>query len=175
MDELFKPYELMIRVPYIQVQLVYRHYKPKPFHGMIDTGSDVTLILKDCYPTHYWKDLKRPIQILVASGQLSQLFQAIFGQFIGIYDASTKDHKILPLPTLVRQAPPDASYNVLLGIDFLKQFAQYCSDHSTIKLLLPCGHWVFAPIISQPSLCHTIPFHPRSQHGDNPYIPRKKR
>ena len=124
----------MIRVPYIQVQLVYWHYKLEPFHAMIDTGSNVTLI-----------------QILVASGQVSQLSHAVFGQFIGIYNASTKDHKILLLPTLVLQAPPDASYNILLGIDFLKRFAQYCSDYSTIKLLTPCGHWVSAPIISQPS------------------------
>ena len=98
MDELFKLYEPMIRVPYIQVQLVYRHYKPEHFHAMIDTGSDVTLISKGCYPTQYWKDLKRPIQILVASGQVSQLSHAVFGQFIGIYDANTKTHKILPLP-----------------------------------------------------------------------------
>ena len=27
--------------------------------------------------------------------------------------------------------------------------------------------------ISQPSLPHNILFHPRSQHGDYPYIPRK--
>jgi len=83
---------------------------------------------------------------------VSQLSQAIFGQFIGIYDASTKDHKILPLPTLVLQAPLNASYNILLGIDFLKRFAQYCSDHSTIKLLTRCGHWVSAPIVSQRSI-----------------------
>ena len=44
MDELFKLYELMIGVPYIQVQLVYRHYKPEQFHAMIDAGSDVTLV-----------------------------------------------------------------------------------------------------------------------------------
>jgi len=85
----------MIRVPYIQVQLVYRHFKLKPFHAVIDTGSDVTLISQNCYPTQHWKDLKKPIQILVASGQLTQLTKATFGQFIGIYDATTKDHNIL--------------------------------------------------------------------------------
>jgi len=130
----------MIRVPYIQVQLVYHHYKSKQFHAMIDTGSDVSLISKGCYPAQYWKDLKRPIQILVASSQVSQLSHAVFGQFIGLYDANTKAYKILPLPTLVLQAPPDASYNILLGIDFLKRFTQYCSDNSLIKLLTPCGH-----------------------------------
>jgi len=31
-----------------------------------------------------------------------------------------------------------------------------------------------APIISQPSLGHDIPFRLRSQHGDYPYIPKKK-
>jgi len=172
MDELFKLYELMIRVPHIQVQLVYRHYKPEQFHAMIDTGSDVTLVSQACYPAQYWKDLKRPIQILVASGQVSQLSKAVFGQFIGIYDDTTKDHKILPLPTIVLQAPPDASYNILLGIDFLKRFTQYSSDHSQIKLLTPCGHWITAPILPNPSIRHTITFKPRSQHGDNPYIPK---
>jgi len=44
MDELFKQFVLMIRVSYMQVQLVYRHYKPENFHAMIDTGSDVTII-----------------------------------------------------------------------------------------------------------------------------------
>ena len=68
---------------------------------MIDTGLDVTLISKGCYPTQYWKDLQRPIQILVACGQLTQLSKAVFGQFIGIYDDATKAYKILPLPTLV--------------------------------------------------------------------------
>ena len=75
----------MIRVPYIQVQLVYRHYKPEQFHAMSDTGSDVTLVSQACYPAQYWKDLKRPIQILVASGQVSQLSKAVFRKFIGIY------------------------------------------------------------------------------------------
>ena len=57
MDELFKLYELMIRVPHVQVQ-----------HAMIDTGSDVTLVSQAYYPAQHWKDLKYPIQILVASG-----------------------------------------------------------------------------------------------------------
>ena len=73
MDELSKLYKLMIRAPHIQVQLVYRHYKPEQFHAMIDTGSDVTIVSQAYYPAQYWKDLKRPIQILVASGQVSQL------------------------------------------------------------------------------------------------------
>jgi len=140
MDESFKPTGVMIRVPYIQVQLVYRHFKPKQFHAVIDTGSDVTIISQNCYPAQYWKDLKRPIQILIASGVVSQLSKAVFGQFIGIYDDATHDHKILPLPTVVLQAPPDASYNILLGIDFLKRFSQYSFDHSSLKFLTPCGH-----------------------------------
>jgi len=68
---------------------------------MIDTVSDVTIISRNCYPAEYRKDLKRPIQILVAFGQISQLSQAVFGQFTGINDNTTKDHKILPLPTVV--------------------------------------------------------------------------
>jgi len=68
----------MIKVLYIQVQLVYLHFKAEPFHVMIDTGSDVTLISQNCYPPEYWKDLKEPIQILVASGQLTQLTKATF-------------------------------------------------------------------------------------------------
>jgi len=135
MDESFKHSVLMIRVPYTQVQLIYRHYKPEKFHVMIDTGSNVTIISHNCCPAQYWKDLKRPIQILVAFGQVSQLSQAVFGQFIGIYNDTTKDHKILFLPTLVLQSPPDTSYNILLGIDFLKRFSQHSSDHSTIKFL----------------------------------------
>ena len=162
----------MIRVPYIQVQLVYRHFKPEPFHAMIDTGSDVTLISQNCYPSQYWKDLKKPIQILVASGQLTQLTKATFGQFIGVYDATTKDHKIIPLPTVVIQAPSDASYNVLLGIDFLNRFTQFSSDHSTIKLLTPCGHWISAPIVRNPTSRSNISFRPRSQRGGNTYIPK---
>ena len=107
MEILFKQYEPMIRVPHIQVQLIYRHHTPERFHAMIDTGSDVTLISGGCYPTQYWKDLKRPIQILVASGQLTQLSKAVLGQCIGIYDDAPKAHKIIPLATLVLQAPPD--------------------------------------------------------------------
>jgi len=107
---------------------------------MIDTGSDVTIISHNSYPAQYWKDLRRPIQILVASGKVSQLSKVVFRQFISIYDGATKAHKILPLPTVVLQAPPDASYNILLGIDFPKRFFEYSSDHSMIKFLTPCGH-----------------------------------
>ena len=57
MEILFKQYEPMIRVTCIQVQLVYRHHRLEPFHAMIDTGSNVTLISKVCYPAQYWKDL----------------------------------------------------------------------------------------------------------------------
>ena len=145
----------MIIVPYIQVQLIYRHYKPEKFHAMIDTGSDVTIISHNCYPTQYWKDLKRPIQILVASGAVSQLSKAVFGQFVDIYDDATKDHKILPLPTVVLQAPQEAGYNILLGIDFLKRFSQYSSDHSMIKFLTPCRHWITAPILVDLSIRKT--------------------
>jgi len=140
---------------------------------MIDTGSNVTLISQNCYPPQYWKDLKKPIQILVAFGKLTQLTKATFGQFIGIYDATTKDHKIVPLPTVVIQAPSDASYNILLGIDFLTRFTQFSFDHSTIKLLTPCGHWISAPILRNPTSRHTISFRPRRQHGDNTYIPKE--
>jgi len=97
MDESFKQSVPMIRVPYIQAQRVYRHYRPEQFHAMIDTGSDVTIISHNFYPAQYSKDLKRPIQILVASGQTSQLSKAVFGQFIDIYDDATKAHKTLPL------------------------------------------------------------------------------
>ena len=86
---------------------------------MIDIGSDVTIISHNCYPARYKKDLKWPIQILLASGQVSQLSKAVFEQFIGIYDVATKNHKILPLATVVLQAPPDANYNILLGVDLL--------------------------------------------------------
>jgi len=53
MKILFKQYELMIRVPYIQVQLVYRHHRSEHFHAMIDTVSDVALISVGCYPAQY--------------------------------------------------------------------------------------------------------------------------
>ena len=170
---LFKQFALLIRVSYTQLQLVSRHFKPEPFHAMIDTGSNVTLISQNCYPPQYWKDLKKPIQILVAFGKLTQLTKATFGQFIGIYDATTKDHKIVPLPTVVIQAPSDASYNILLGIDFLTRFTQFSFDHSMINLLTPCGHWISAPILRNPTSRHTISFRQRSQHGDNTYIPKK--
>ena len=163
----------MIRVPYIQVQLVYRHYKPEPFHAMIDTGSDVTLISQNCYPPKYWKDLKKPIQLLVASGQLTQLTKAAFGQFIGIYDATTNDHKLIPLPTVVIQAPSDASYNILLGIDFLNRFTQFSSDHSTIKLLTPGGHWIRPLSSATPPPARTFPFGPVASVVIIPIYPKK--
>jgi len=43
----------MIRVPYIQVELVYRFHKPTWFHAMIDTGSDVTMASANSYPERY--------------------------------------------------------------------------------------------------------------------------
>ena len=145
-----------------------------PIYTKIDTGSDVTLISQNCYPPQYLKDLKKPIKLLVASGQLTQLTKAAFGQFIGIYDASTNDHKIIPLPTVVTQAPSDANYNIPPGIDFLNRFTQFSSDHSTMKLLTPCGHWIAAPIIRNPTPCPNISFRPRSQRGGTTYIHQDK-
>jgi len=74
---------------------------------------------------------------------------------------------------VVIQAPSDASYNILLGIDLLNRFTLFSSDHSTIKLLTPCGHWILAPIVRNPTSRHTISFRPRSQHGGNTYIPKE--
>ena len=74
---------------------------------------------------------------------------------------------------MVIQAPSDASYSILLGIDFLTRFTQFSSDHSTIKLLTPCGHWISAPIIRHPTVRHTISFWPRSQDGGSTYIPKE--
>jgi len=68
---------------------------------MIDTGSDVTMISSQSYPDRYWKDLQKPIQVVVASGQLTTLTKAVFGQFIAIHDNIIGKHKILPLPTVV--------------------------------------------------------------------------
>jgi len=48
----------------------------------------------------------------------------------------------MPLPTVVIQAPKDATYNLLLGVDFLNRFHEYCSNHSQISFLTPCGHWI---------------------------------
>jgi len=136
----FKLAEPMIRVPYIQVELVYRFHKPEWFHAMIDTRSDVTMASVNSYPERYWKELHKPLQVVVASGQIAQLTKAVFGQFIAILDSTTGQHKIMPLPTVVIQAPKDATYNLLLGVDFLKQFQEYYSNHSQINFLTPCGH-----------------------------------
>ena len=61
----------MIRVPYIKVELVYKHHKPEWFDAMIGTGSDVTMASDDSYPERYWKDLRKPLQVVVASGQIT--------------------------------------------------------------------------------------------------------
>ena len=119
----------MIRVPYINVELVYRYHKPKWFHATIDTRSDVTVVSSSSYPERYWNDLHKPLKVVVASGQITQLIKAVFGQFIAIRDVSTGTHKIVPPPTVVVQAPLDATYNILLGVDFLKCFKEYCSNH----------------------------------------------
>jgi len=111
------------------VELVYRYHKPKWFHAMIDTGSDVTMVSTSSYPEWYWKDLHKPLQEVVASGQITRLTKVVFGQFIAIHDVSTGTHKIMPLPTVVVQPPPDATYNIILGVDFLKRFKEYCSNH----------------------------------------------
>jgi len=121
----FKPLGPIIRVPYMKVELVYRYHKPEWFYAMIDTNSDVTMASANSYLERYWKDLRTPLQIVVASGQITKLTKAMFGQFIAIYDVTTGTHKIMPLPTIVIQAPKDATYNILLGVDFLKHFTEY--------------------------------------------------
>jgi len=148
----------MIRVRYIQVELVYRFYKPTWFHAMIDIGSDVTMASANSYPERYWKDLHKPLQVIVASGQIARLTKAVFGQFIAIRDSGNGEHKIMPLPTIVIQAPKDATYNLLLGVDFLKRFKEYCSNHSQISFLTPCGHWIRSTLVSHPRMCTSITF-----------------
>jgi len=165
----------MIRVPYIKVQLVYRYQKPEWFHAMINTGSDVTMVSAHSYPERYWRDLKKPIQIMVASGQLTQFTKAVFGQFITIHDTSTGTHKIMPLPIIVMQAPKDDTNNTLLGVDFLKRFKEYCSHHHHLRFLTPCGHWITSTILTNPTVRTTISFTPRSQHGDYPLYKKQKK
>ena len=88
----------MIRLPYIKVELVYRYHKPKWFRAMIDTGSDVTMVSTQPYPERYRKDLRKPPQVSLASGQITK---AVFGQLIATHDTTTNMHKIMPLPTVV--------------------------------------------------------------------------
>ena len=108
----------------------------------------------------YWRDLKKPIQIVVASGQLTRLTKAVFGQFIAIHDTSIGTHKIMTHPTVVIQAPKDATYNILLGVDFLERFKEYCSGHHQLRFLSPCGHWIISPIFPNPTVRTTIYFTP---------------
>jgi len=46
---------------------------------MVDTGSDVTMALANSYPERYWKDLHKPLQVVVASCQIARLTKAVFG------------------------------------------------------------------------------------------------
>ena len=165
----------MIRVPYIQVELVYRFHKPTCFHAMIHTDSDVAMASANSYPERYWKDLHKPLQVTVASGQIAKLTKAVFGQLIAILDSTIGEHKIMPLPTIVIQAPKDATYNHLLVVDFLKRFKEYCSNNSQISFLTPYGHWIRSNLASHPQMRTSITFHPRSQHGGNPCPKYNKR
>ncbi|KAJ8448727.1 hypothetical protein Cgig2_011348 [Carnegiea gigantea] len=158
----------MIRVPNIKVELVYRFHKSEWFHAMIDTESDVTIVSANSYPERYWKDLHKPLQVVVASGQVTRLTKVVFGQFIAIHDTQSGQSKIMPLPTIVIQAPKDATYNLVLGVDFLKRFEEYWSNHSQISFLTPRGHWIKSSILHTPTMRTSITFTPRSQHGGYP-------
>ena len=116
----------MIKVPYIKVELVYRYHKPEWFHAMINIGSYVTMVSSRSDPEQYWKELRKPLKVVVAFGQITKLTKAVFGQFIAIDDITTGAHKIIPPPIVVIQAPKDATYNILLSVDFLKRFKEYC-------------------------------------------------
>ena len=140
----------MNKVPYIPIQLVYRHHKPEWFHAMIDTGSDVTMVSANTFPDRYWQTLRKPLQVVVASGQITTLHKAVFGQFLSLKDSLTQTYKVIPLPTVVIQAPPNATYNVLLGVDFLSRFSEFSSNHSALRLLTPCGHWLQVDFVSPP-------------------------
>jgi len=87
---------------------------------MIGNGSDVTMISFQSYPKQYLKDVCKPIQVIVASGQFTTLTKAVLGQYIALHDTTTGTHKIVPLPTIVIQTPKAATYNILLGVDLLK-------------------------------------------------------
>ena len=99
----------MIRLPYIKVELVYSSHKSKWFHDMIDTGSDVTMASTQSNPERYRIDLWKRLQVVHASGQLTKLTKAVFGQLIAVHDTTTGMRKIMPLPTVVIQAPKQAS------------------------------------------------------------------
>ena len=81
----------------------------------------------------------------------------------------------MPLPTIVIQAPKDTTYNILLGVDFLKRFKEYCSNHTQIRFLTPFGHWITSPILHKPTMCTSISFTPCNQHGDYPSYTRQKK
>ena len=120
----------MIRVPYIKVELAYRYHKPEWFHAMIDIASDITVASAQSHLERFWKDLRKPLQVVVASGHITKSTKAVFGQFTAIHDTATGTRKILPLRIVAIQAPEDATHNILLGVEFLKRFREYCSNHS---------------------------------------------
>ena len=76
---------------------------------MIDTGSDVTKASTQSYLERNRIDLRKRLQVVHASGQFTKLTKAAFGQLIAIHDTTTDMHKIMPLPTVVIQAPKQAS------------------------------------------------------------------
>jgi len=86
----------------------------------------------------------------------------VSAQFIAIHDTSTGTHKIMPLPTVVIQAPKGTTYNILLGVDFLEHFKEYCLDHYQLRFLTLCGHWIISLILTNPTVQTTIPFTPCS-------------
>ena len=153
----------MIRVPYINVELTYRYHKPEWFHAMIDIASDITMASAQSHLERFWKDLRKPLQVVVAYGHITKSTKAVFGQFIAIHDTATGTRKILPLRIVAIQAPEDATHNILLGVEFLKRFREYCSNHSQIRFHGPCRHWIASAIIINPIMRTTITFKPAQQ------------
>ena len=165
----------MIRVPYIKVELAYRYHKPEWFHAMIDIASDITMGSAQSHLERFWKVLGKPLQVVVAYGHITKSTKAVFGRFIAIHNTATGTRKIFPLRIVAIQAPEDATYNVLLGVDFLKRIREYCSNHSQIRFHGPCRHWIASAIITNPTMRTTITFKPRCQLGDYPSKTKLKR
>ena len=109
--------------------------------ALLDTGSEVTFFCDFLLPT--WEKLPSDKRIKIQGVHPTPTYLNLVQNNVSII----LGNKILNVPLVLQY---DSGYDILLGNDFLKQFAKFTQTTYTVYLTTKCGHTLKIPTLKTP-------------------------
>jgi len=108
---------------------------------LLDTGSEVTFFRDFLLPS--WEKLPSDKRIKIKGVHPTPTYLNLVQSNVSVI----LGNKILTIPLVLQY---DAGYDILLGNDFLKQFAKFTQTTYTVYLTTKCGHTLKIPTLKSP-------------------------